>query len=187
MSAEHHCLPLPPQPCPTCGEMLPAPVYCGICGAEISQPHVCQPHPLPHICRELPAKGRCLACGEPLPTPQFCPTCGEDMTPPHHCSGAPPTHVHRAAPVHICPVMELPHCETCGELLPPRQFCPDCGVEITPPHVCQPKPEEHVCPPVVLIPRRCSHCGELLPEPQHCTQCGADITPEHVCATEVKS
>lgn len=179
---QHQCLPRAAAPCPHCGEMLGAPAYCETCGADITPRHVCQPRPLPHLCAEKPAVGRCLACGEALPAAHFCKTCGADITPSHRCPAAPPTHVHRADPVHVCPSLKLSRCPDCGEYLPALVYCEDCGVDITPPHVCAPPVEAHGCPPHLTMPRRCSHCGELLPAPRHCAHCGADITPGHVCA-----
>lgn len=178
---QHQCLPLTAQPCPHCGERLEPPVYCGTCGEDISPAHVCQPHPLPHVCANAVPVGRCLACGESLPESRYCTTCGAVITPSHRCSAAPPTHVHRADPVHVCPSMKLRRCPDCGELLPALVYCEHCGVDITPPHVCQPKAAPHICPPHLMMPRRCSHCGELMSSPQHCTRCGADITPVHQC------
>lgn len=186
-STEHHCLPRPAQPCPYCGEMLPPPVFCEICGANILPQHVCSPHPLPHVCADRPTPGLCLACGEELPARRFCATCGAEITPSHRCSAAPPTHIHRPDPIHTCPSLKLPRCDRCGELMPAMRFCETCGVEITPPHICTPQPEAHTCPPVVTMPHRCSTCGELLPKPRHCTQCGADITPQHTCARNEKT
>jgi hypothetical protein len=178
---EHQCLPRTSQPCPRCGELLAAPVYCTTCGEDLTPQHTCASRPLPHVCPPREAPGRCLACGEVLPRKQFCPTCGADITPPHHCAAGGPLNVPRAAPVHICPALKLPRCETCGELLPALAYCPDCGADITPEHVCRAEPAAHVCPPHLTMPRRCSSCGDVLPAPQHCAHCGADITPRHVC------
>lgn len=181
MLVDHHCLPRPAPSCPMCGERLSAPVHCGICGADITPAHVCQPHPLPHVCGTPPTPGRCVACGESYPARQFCATCGADITPSHRCRAAPPTQVPRPDPIHRCPALELPRCPACGALLPAMQFCVRCGVEITPVHTCARQQAAHICPPVVTMPRRCPSCGEIKPASQHCTQCGADITPEHVC------
>jgi hypothetical protein len=178
---DHHCLPRTARPCPKCGELLPVSVFCETCGADITPQHVCAPHPLPHVCPPGPAPARCLDCGQALPARLFCRTCGEEITPSHRCPAAPPTHVHRADPVHTCRAEKLQRCSLCGALMPARVFCEQCGMEITPAHVCTPQPTTHICPPVVTMPRRCSHCGEMLPAPKHCAQCGADITPVHVC------
>ncbi len=178
---EHRCLPRPAYSCPHCGDSVPAPQFCKVCGADISPVHQCLPRPLPHVCPPAPLRGRCLACGEPPPTPRFCVTCGADITPSHRCKAAPPTQVPRPDPLHICPALKLDRCPHCGELLPGRTYCAQCGMDITPPHVCRPVSQVHICPPYLTMPRRCSHCGETLPAPKHCAQCGADITPEHVC------
>jgi hypothetical protein len=180
--ATHHCLPRAAERCLVCGEDCPRPTFCERCGEDVTPPHVCQPHPLPHHCPPAPSPGQCLQCRLPLPKPVFCTTCGADITPGHRCRAAPPTHVHRADPVHICPsTSTLPRCPDCGLLLPPKAFCAHCGMETTPPHVCAAPPPTHVCPPLVTMPRRCSHCGELMPARRFCPLCGADLTPEHVC------
>jgi rRNA maturation endonuclease Nob1 len=178
---QHHCLPRPAHSCPQCGEMIPPPTFCETCGADVSSVHVCMPRPLPHICPPAPPPGRCLACGEPLPVRRFCTTCGEEITPSHRCKATLSITVPRPDPLHICPALEIQRCQQCGQIMPPLRFCERCGMDITPPHVCLPPPQTHVCPPYLTMPRRCSHCGELLPKPRHCTQCGADITPKHVC------
>ncbi len=180
---EHRCLPRPARPCPQCGEALPAPAYCEICGDDLTPAHVCALRPLPHACPPRGAAARCVACGEALPAARFCATCGAEITPSHRCSAAPPTHVHRADPIHRCPAEKLTRCDRCGEILPGRAFCEDCGADVTPAHACQPKPAAHACAPHLLMPRRCSHCGEVLPTPQHCVDCGADTTPVHTCNT----
>jgi hypothetical protein len=180
-TVEHHCLPRTAQTCSLCGELLALPAYCETCGVEISPQHVCPPRPLPHVCPPQPAPGRCLDCGQPLPAKQYCETCGEEITPSHRCPAAPPTHIHRADPLHVCPSMKLQRCPSCRELLPGKQYCTQCGMEITPPHVCHAEPAPHACPPHLLMPRYCSHCGDPLPRSKFCTQCGAEITPAHVC------
>ncbi len=181
LTAEHRCLPRSGQACPQCGEVIPPPGYCEICGADLSPQHVCTPRPLPHICPPGLPPGRCLACGELFPAAHFCPTCGAEITPSHHCKAAPPTHVPRPDPIHICPSLPLEHCNQCGALMPSLQYCDKCGADITPLHTCQIVPPHHACPPHLVMPRRCSHCGQAVPVSKHCTQCGADITPVHKC------
>jgi len=77
--------------------------------------------------------------------------------------------------------MKLQRCPSCKELLPGKKYCAQCGMEITPPHICRAEPAPHACPPHLLMPRRCPHCGDLLPRSKFCAQCGAAITPTHVC------
>ncbi len=178
---QHHCLPRSARPCPQCGEMIPPPMFCETCGTDISPVHVCAPRPLPHICPPAPPPGRCLACGEPLPARRFCTTCGAEITPSHRCKAVLSITVPRPDPLHICPVLEIQRCQQCGQIMPALRFCEQCGMDITPPHICRPPQQAHTCPPYLTIPRRCPHCGELLPKPQHCTRCGADITPAHIC------
>jgi hypothetical protein len=179
---EHHCLPRFAQPCPSCGEQLSAPTFCGICGEDVTPTHVCALRPLPHTHAPMPVRAACLQCGQPMPAAQFCTTCGADVTPSHRCPAAPPTHVHRADPLHRCPTLEVERCSRCNTLLPAMTFCADCGVETTQPHHCPPVQIAHVCPPLVIMPRRCSKCGTSMPQSSHCTQCGTDTTPDHLCA-----
>jgi hypothetical protein len=178
----HHCLPRIAQPCPSCSELMPIPSFCGICGEEITTVHQCRPRPLAHICTTEAALGHCLICGEPMPTARFCLTCGGEITPSHQCSAASATVVRRRDPLHRCPVYGIGRCASCGGLLPARSFCGSCGMEITPPHTCSPPAANHVCSPLVTMPRRCAHCGETFPQSEHCPQCGVDLTSKHVCS-----
>lgn len=182
IESEHRCLPLAAHSCPTCGELINPPVFCGICGENITPQHRCAPRPMPHVCRKLASPGLCLACGQPLPTARFCKTCGAEITPSHRCSAAPITHVPKPDPIHRCPSLVLPHCPQCGVLMPAMELCELCGMEITPLHTCALPQAVHVCSPLVTMPRRCPRCGEPMAAAQHCTQCGADITPVHACA-----
>lgn len=179
---QHSCLPRPMRPCSMCGESLPQPTYCATCGVDVTPPHACKPHPLPHICASISTTGICLACGQPFPLLQFCKTCGADITPFHQCTAAPPTQVRRHDPIHRCPALPIQKCVTCNATMPSTAYCDHCGVEITPPHICLPAVEnQHACSPLMTMPRRCAKCGELMPAYQHCTQCGSDITSAHQC------
>jgi hypothetical protein len=177
----HHCLPRLAQTCPTCSELMPVPIFCGICGEEVTTAHQCQSRPLAHICTTRMTLAHCLTCGQPMPTPQFCVTCGAEITPSHQCLAASVAAVRRLDPLHKCPVLELEHCTSCGVLLPARSYCRSCGMETTPPHTCSVPAVNHVCSPLVTMPQRCTHCGETFPASAHCTQCGADLTPQHIC------
>jgi hypothetical protein len=179
---EHQCLPRHAQPCPACGELLSPPVFCGICGEDVTPLHQCAPHPLPHAHAQMPIRGACLTCGQPMPAALFCTTCGADITPSHHCPAAPPTHVHRADQLHICPSFGVNRCKECDRLMPAMTFCAQCGMDVTEVHHCPPMHAVHICAPLVTMPRRCAKCGEPMPASRHCTQCGADTTPEHQCS-----
>gem|GEM_PF-898736 len=178
---EHRCLPRPERRCLACGDPIAPPIFCEVCGEDISAPHRCSPHPLDHVCSPVAASRRCVACDQPLPETRYCPTCGAELVSLHQCTAAPIPHVPRPDPIHICPALELQRCLQCGNLMPALVFCEKCGMDITPPHACPPRAERHVCPPLATMPRRCGRCGELLPARQHCIRCGADTTPSHIC------
>jgi hypothetical protein len=179
----HHCLPRIVQPCPSCSELLPIPNFCDICGTEVTTVHQCQPRSLAHICIIGATLAHCLICGQPTPAPRFCLTCGAEITPSHQCSSASVTEVRRLDPVHKCPVYDIARCASCGVLLPARSYCGSCGMETTPSHTCSLPAAEHICSPLITMPRRCAHCGETFPQSEHCTDCGANLTPQHICIT----
>src|SRR5688572_20965221 len=86
---QHACLPRTARPCPMCGEPVPVAVYCRVCGEDTTHQHVCEPHPLTHICTPAGTRGTCLTCGQAFPAARFCKTCGADTTPSHQCPAAP--------------------------------------------------------------------------------------------------
>ncbi len=83
----HKCPVLLIERCTSCGESLPAEVYCGSCGMDITPPHVCHQPNSDHVCSPLVTMPhRCAHCGEYYPSPQHCAQCGADLTPSHICA-----------------------------------------------------------------------------------------------------
>ena len=83
----HKCPVLAIERCVSCGDILPAEVYCGSCGMNITPPHLCHLSVPSHECSPLIIMPhRCAHCGEYHPSPQHCAQCGADLTPQHICS-----------------------------------------------------------------------------------------------------
>lgn len=82
---------------------------------------------------------------------------------------------------HHCLPRSTSRCLKCGEPLDMPTFCGTCGEDVTPLHLCQPQPLEHMCSSHPA-PVKCLACGQPLPAALFCTTCGADITPSHRCA-----
>lgn len=82
---------------------------------------------------------------------------------------------------HRCLPRSGQTCPQCGEIIRPPSYCEICGADISPRHVCTPRPLPHICPSSPP-PGRCLACGELFPAARFCLTCGAEITPSHRCA-----
>lgn len=81
---------------------------------------------------------------------------------------------------HQCLPRPAQTCLMCGEHLPAARFCESCGQDVSPKHMCVPRPLPHTCAPQPLQ-GRCVLCGEALPARQFCKTCGKDVTAIHLC------
>ena len=86
------------------------------------------------------------------------------------------------ATAHRCIPVSLKPCPMCGEKLAAPQFCEHCGENITPQHVCKPKPLAHNCS-TVEPPTRCLTCGEVIPAARYCITCRELLPAFHQCVT----
>jgi hypothetical protein len=86
-------------------------------------------------------------------------------------------------PNHTCSPKLSQRCFICTELLPTPYFCSSCGMDISEPHICPPKPVKHNCRPV-FSQKKCNFCGMFLPKPYYCSSCGMDISDPHNCDSE---
>ena len=167
--------------CHLCGELLPLPLYCSLCGMDISDIHTCQPKPSHHVCRPLLTRNRCFKCGILLPAPIYCTICGGGIFDSHLCDddidtnnflGSLNKHICISQSSFIC-------CTSCKLPLPAPFFCSLCGKDISEPHICPPKPQKHFCRPQLKM--SCLRCGKILPPPVYCNKCGMDISEVHEC------
>ncbi len=84
---------------------------------------------------------------------------------------------------HICLTKRSMTCYTCGLPYSQPEFCMNCGMDISPVHICQPRPTIHLCHPLRFA-GQCSICRSPLPLPIFCTSCGMDISEPHVCIND---
>jgi hypothetical protein len=82
--------------------------------------------------------------------------------------------------VHICSPPPSRRCALCGaaSLL---QYCTRCGMEISLPHACFPRPALHHCAGGRHLGGTCPVCRGALPIPTYCTRCGAALIDAHIC------
>ncbi len=83
--------------------------------------------------------------------------------------------------IHQCLPIPSQICQTCGEALPSPAFCECCGEDVSPAHVCLPRPLPHYCASKPTS-TRCLICGEELPQAHFCPTCGERLEAIHHCA-----
>jgi len=180
----HVCIPKISTTCPACGSPYSIPEFCTSCGMDISPTHICQLKPIIHTCHFPRISGNCLICHSPLPVPTYCTSCGMDISEPHICvNDQLPFNTYRPPlrNFHTCiKPIHSSRCHLCGMFLPPPAYCGICGMDISAPHTCIPKPLPHICRPLISS-TRCNLCGEMLPLPTYCHKCGLNITESHSC------
>jgi len=175
-------------PCFKCGEMIPPPSYCSVCGVDVSSPHICQPKPQIHRCIVQMSSRTCRHCQMPLPITQYCRSCGMDITEPHVCRSKDYSQVPTRSfkPVHVCRnVFRVETCIACGLPLPPPAYCASCGSDISSQHVCKPISPVHHCAPRIAV-GTCLNCNLPLPIPYFCRSCGKDISEPHKCSMQFR-